>query len=87
MDPLFEAKVYVEDQYALYHIYRLDRQQYRAQLVVDKNGDYATAAPTELIVSKNNGRWETNPGEFNHLGSTLGVEIDVFNNGYGERFH
>ena len=83
MEQLFEAKAPFEDQYALYIIYRLTPQEYRAELLPDKDGEYDTAAPKELIVTKNNGNWQSDNAAFGELAKTIGVEIDVFNNGYG----
>jgi hypothetical protein len=83
MERLFEAKAPFEDQYALYNIYRLAPQEYKAELISDKNGDYVTTAPKELVISKSNGNWQAQDNLFSELVRTLGVEIDVFNNGYG----
>lgn len=81
--PLFEAKAAVLDQYALYNIFRLDSDKYRAELISDKNEEYHESAPRELIISKNNGLWQTEDKLFEELVTTIGVEIDAFNNGYG----
>lgn len=83
MEPLFEAKALYENEYALYNIYRLEVDKYKAQLITDENGNYDSASPMELIVSKQNGEWQTDDPAFHDLGCTLGIEIDAFNNGYG----
>ena len=83
MSPLFEAKASVQDQYALYNIFRLDLDKYKAELISDKNEEYHSSAPRELIISKNNGKWNSENQLFEDLVATIGVEIDVFNNGYG----
>ncbi|MDQ6812674.1 MAG: hypothetical protein M3040_02875 [Bacteroidota bacterium] len=82
MEPLFEAKALYEDVYVLYNIFRIDQEKYKAQLLFDKDGS-SSAAPTELIVAKQNRQWQTEDLKFKELGATLGVEIDAFNNGYG----
>lgn len=83
MNPLFEAKVSVEDQYALYNIFRLDSNKYKAELIMDDNGEFYALAPRELILTKNNGKWQSEDASFEELVKTIGIEIDVFNNGYG----
>jgi hypothetical protein len=83
MEPLFEAKALYADEYALYNVYRLEAEKYKAELIVDKDGSYDAAAPMELIVTKKNGQWYTEDPAFNELGATIGIEIDTFNNGYG----
>ena len=83
MEPLFEAKALFEDQYVLYNIYRVEPEKYKAELIVDEAGDNETAAPRQVIVSKNNRKWETEDNTASELGATLGIEIDAFNNGYG----
>lgn len=83
MEPLFEAKALYANDYALYNIFRIGRDEYRAELIADENDNSPVSAPAELILSKNNGEWEIQDREFHELGGTLGVEIDAFNNGYG----
>ncbi len=83
MERLFEAKAPFKDQYALYNIYRLTPLEYKAELISDRNGEYDCAAPRELIISKNDGDWQSKDHLFTDLVKTIGVEIDVFNNGYG----
>jgi hypothetical protein len=81
MEPLFEAKALYVNEYALYNIYRIAPEKYKAQLITDEND---SAAPMELLIIKSNGQWQTEDPAFNELGTTLGVEIDVFNHGYGD---
>jgi hypothetical protein len=83
MDPLFEAKALFDDQYALYNIYRIEPEKYKAERVIDEEENTDSSAPMELIVSKNNGKWETDDKSLIDLGATLGIEIDAFNYGYG----
>lgn len=83
MKPLFEAKARYADKYALYNIYRVEPGKYKAELITDENGDFDSSAPNELLLSKNDGEWQTEDATFKELGGTLGIEIDVFNNGYG----
>ena len=84
MEPLFEAKAAFENQEALYHIFRLSPQKYKAQLIDSEDTDPDFNAPTELIISKLNGSWESEDRSFDELGATLGGEIDMFNSGYGD---
>lgn len=83
MELLFEAKALYAGEYALYNIYRLDRDTYKAQLITDTNGNYDSAAPMELVVAKQAGKWRSEDSAYGELGATLGIEIDAFNNGYG----
>ncbi len=83
MEPLFEAKALVLDDYVLYHIFRLDTKRYRAVLIENEDGTVNDAAPAELIITKDNGSWQTEGERFEELGETIGAEIDAFNNGYG----
>ncbi|MCW3080018.1 hypothetical protein [Segetibacter sp.] len=83
MGPLFEAKALYDNEYALYNIYRMEREKYKAELIIDNDEDSKSTAPKELIVSKKDGKWHIEDTRFNELGTTLGVEIDAFNNGYG----
>lgn len=83
MEPLFEAKALFEDQYALYNVHRLTQDKYKAQLIVDEDNDAETIPPKELVLIKKAGTWQTEDDQFIELGSTIGTEIDVFNNGYG----
>jgi hypothetical protein len=83
MEPLFEAKAPYEDEYALYNIYRIEQEKYKAQLLFDKEGNTNPGAPMELIITKKNRKWQTEDSRFEDLATTLGVEIDAFNNGYG----
>jgi len=84
MKPLFEAKALYAEEYALYNIYRLEPEKYKAQLIYDQNDNYDPLAPVELVVTKQNGQWKTHDERYSELGSTIGIEIDVFNNGYGD---
>ncbi|MCW3114946.1 MAG: hypothetical protein JWR18_3342 [Segetibacter sp.] len=83
MEPLFEAKALFEDQYALYNVHRLGQDKYKAQLVVSEDNDDETTPPKELVLIKKGGKWQTEDSKFAELGSTIGIDIDVFNNGYG----
>jgi hypothetical protein len=83
MEPLFEAKALYDNEYALFNIYRVEREKYKAELIDDKSEETASTAPRELILSKKDGKWHIEDSRFNELGSTLGIEIDTFNNGYG----
>lgn len=83
MEPLFEAKALYGGQYVLYNIYRLGTEKYKAQLVIDENGDNDSTAPAEFVISKNNRQWQTEDNTYEDLTTTIGVEIDAFNNGYG----
>lgn len=83
MDPLFEAKALYGNEYASYNIFRMERGRYKAQLITDAEGNYDDAAPMELIVCKRQGQWHPEDNGYHELASTLGVEIDAFNNGYG----
>lgn len=83
MEPLFEAKALYENEYALYNIFRLERGRYKAQLITDEDGNYDAAAPMELILCKREGQWHPEDNGPNELATTLGMEIDAFNNGYG----
>lgn len=83
MEPLFEAKALYAGVYALYNIYRLGTEKYKAQLVLDQNGEFDSAAPIEFVISKNGGQWETEDNTYRDLITTIGVEIDTFNHGYG----
>jgi hypothetical protein len=84
MEPLFEAKALVENEYALYNVYRLGPEQYKAELIITENSAVPPLAPPQLVVNKTNGQWLTEDQQFVELGTTIGVEIDVFNNGYGD---
>jgi len=84
MDRLFEAKARFGEEYVLYNIYRLGLDQYEAQLIQEENAETDLNVPRRLIVSKDNGQWQTDEATFSELGSTLGIEIDAFNHGYGE---
>ncbi|GEO11811.1 hypothetical protein [Segetibacter aerophilus] len=83
MEPLFEAKALYENEYVLYNIYRIERERYKAELIVNDDEEDKTTAPKELFVTKKNGKWHIEDSTFNELGLTLGIEIDAFNNGYG----
>jgi hypothetical protein len=83
MEPLFEAKASYGDQYALYNVHRLDHEKYKAELISHDTGNTDAPAPAELILSKKNGTWQTDDNQVSELISTIGIEIDVFNNGYG----
>jgi len=84
MEPLFEAKVTYNGRYELYNVYRLETEKYKAQLIINEDSD-DTGAPKELTMFKdNNNTWHTDDKNCTELCSTLGIEIDVFNTGYGE---
>lgn len=83
MEPLFQAKALWAAQYALYDIFRVDRNKYRAQLITDEDGNYDDAAPLELLITKIDGVWQTEDQTYCELAGTIGIEIDAFNNGYG----
>ncbi len=83
MEPLFEAKASYNGRYQLYNVYRVEPEKYKAQLILNGDGN-DTGAPRELTIFKNNHAWHTVEENYNELGSTIGIEIDVFNNGYGE---
>jgi hypothetical protein len=83
MKPLFEAKATFNKQRTFYKIFRLHPEKYKAQIVA-KESAYNTTAPEELVLIKNNGTWQTEDSTHKELSSTLGIEIDVFNNGYGD---
>ena len=82
-EPLFEAKITYNEQLELYNIFRIDGEKYKAKLV-DKNGEVISGAPKELTLFKENGKWQTDDTINDTFGSTLGMEIDVFNTGYGD---
>jgi hypothetical protein len=84
MNRLFEAKARFAGEYVLYNIYRLGLDQYEAQLIQEENAENGLNVPRRLIVSKDNGEWQTDEAAYSELGSTLGIEIDAFNHGYGE---
>jgi hypothetical protein len=84
MEPLFEAKAHFDERLATYNVYRVEPQKYKAQLVAeDDEYDNNLLPPAELLLVKRDGRWETEGDQFIELVSTLGLEIDAFNNGYG----
>jgi hypothetical protein len=83
MEPLFEAKATVNEILTAYNIYRIDQENYKAEIVKDEDSDYNTSAPEELTLTKNHGTWTTHDNNNIDLVATLGIEIDVFNNGYG----
>jgi hypothetical protein len=84
MERLFEAKARVNDQYTFYDVFRLTQDTYRAILKLDNESENENQAPQELILEKKEGKWHTEDSRFTELGATLGVEIDVFNMGYGD---
>lgn len=84
MEPLFEAKAPIGNNYASYSIFRLEKQKYKARLIEDDSTTYQFEPPIELVVSKKDGKWETEGLQFKDLGDTIGMEIDTFNNGYGD---
>lgn len=83
MEPLFEAKAVFNDEYAIYNIYRVGGESYKAQLIKDEDTPSDTGAPPELLMSKLNGEWQVENATYKELATTLATEIDVFNNGYG----
>ena len=83
MEPLFEAKATVNEILTTYNIFRIDRENYKAIIVKDEDSNYNTTAPEELTLTKDDGKWKTRDNDNVELGATLGIEIDVFNNGYG----
>lgn len=84
MEPLFEAKATYKEELATFNIFRLEEEKYKAELVQNEDKPYTTDVPKELVVEKLSGQWQTDRVDFKELGSTLGVEIDVFNSGYGD---
>ncbi len=82
MKPLFEAKAIINARTAFYNIYRVELQKYKAKIIVKENQSHTV--PDELVLEKENGMWKTGNNDYKELGTTLGVEIDVFNNGYGD---
>jgi len=84
MNRLFEAKARFAGEYVLYNIYRVASDKYEAQLIQDENTESAVAVPSRLLMTRENGQWQTSDEAYQELGSTLGIEIDAFNYGYGE---
>ena len=84
MEPLFEAKATFDGRLRVYNIFRTSPESYKAQFVPGEDDEEATTAPAELLLTRDNGSWQTEDNKYNDLGSTLGIEIDVFNNGYGD---
>ena len=81
MDCLFEAKALFEEEYVIYYIFRAEDKKYRAELL--KNEERPTSAPESIVLFKKDGEWQSEDNKHKELVSTLGIEIDVFNNGYG----
>ncbi len=84
MEPLFEAKATYKKELAIFNIFRIEEDKYKAELVANEEDPYATDVPKELVIEKKSGNWQTDRESYKELGSTLGIEIDVFNNGYGD---
>lgn len=84
MKVLFEAKARIKQQMVLYNIFRLQPEKYKAVIALKANTDNDQAAPSEVVLIKKNGAWQTEDNTNAVLAGTLGIEIDVFNNGYGD---
>jgi len=84
MSPLFQAKVLYRDEYILYDIFRTGAEDYIAKHVRGEDEQTQSEAPPQLAISKSSGVWKTEGSSDNTLCTTLGLEIDVFNNGYGD---
>ena len=84
MQPLFEAKATFDERITVYNIFRIGPEKYKAQIVIDEGAKNEATAPAEMILTKDQGTWHIEDNNYDELGATLGAEIDVFNNGYGE---
>ena len=84
MEPLFEAKARVNEQLTLFNVYRLTPDKYRVELKANEDYDYTNNPPQEVILEKKDGQWVAENYQYNELGKTICVEIDVFNIGYGD---
>lgn len=82
MELLFEAKAITNEQTILYNIFRLQPEKYKAEIILEENAD--TTSPAGLVLIKNNETWQSEDNTYSELSATLGAEIDVFNNGYGD---
>lgn len=84
MELLFEAKAITNEQKTLYNIFRLQPERYKAEMILEEDADIDKTFPAELILIKNNESWQSEDNNYPELSATLGAEIDVFNNGYGD---
>lgn len=84
MEPLFEAKATFNEQITIYNIYRIHPEKYKAQIVLKESTKSDKDAPSELVLFKKNGTWQAEDNTNLELSTTLGIEIDVFNHGYGD---
>lgn len=84
MELLFEAKAIINEETFLYNIFRMPPEKYKAEMVLEENNDTDTTFPAELVLIKKNETWQAEDKAYPELSATLGTEIDVFNNGYGD---
>ena len=84
MERLFEAKATFNDQLISYNIFRLGTDQYKATLMTAEDANFPTSAPAEILIEKKAGQWQSSDQVHKELSATLSIEIDVFNNGYGD---
>ena len=84
MEPLFEAKVTINEVLISYNIYRITQEKYKAELMPNHDSDTSVEAPSEFTLEKKENKWCTADGNYTDIVSTLGTEIDVFNYGYGD---
>lgn len=84
MEPLFEAKARFNEAIVSYNIFRIDNDNYEASLLSPEDANFPTSAPGRLKLTKTREEWLIDDEAHKQLGATLGIEIDVFNTGYGD---